>query len=106
MVLGEIKRLCAGFIRRFRRRSLAKKGVIGRRWAVRERRLVNWRPRSSMRQGAKSKRLEHVAARAKRWRVGCRPMPGSPIALRLEARDSLPPGHIATATGGNIILNA
>jgi hypothetical protein len=55
MVLGEINRLCAGFIRRFRRQSLAKKGVIGRRWAMRERRLVNWRPRSSMRQGAKSK---------------------------------------------------
>jgi hypothetical protein len=44
MVLGEINRLCAGFIRRFRRQSLAKKGVIGRRGAMRERRLVNWRP--------------------------------------------------------------
>jgi hypothetical protein len=28
---------------------------------------VNWRPRSSMRQGAKSKRLEHPAMRSMRY---------------------------------------
>jgi hypothetical protein len=39
--------------------------VIGRRWAMRERRLVNWWPRSSMRRGAKSKRLEHPAVHSK-----------------------------------------
>src|SRR3954453_15919597 len=34
-------------------------GPVGRRWAwISERRLVNWRPRSSMRHGAKSKHLE------------------------------------------------
>jgi hypothetical protein len=32
MVLGEINRLCAGFIRRFRRQSLAKKGGDRASW--------------------------------------------------------------------------
>jgi len=47
MVLGKINRLYAGSIWRFGRRKLAgDKGLIRRRWAMRERRLVNWRPRS------------------------------------------------------------
>jgi len=47
MVLGNINLLAAGFIRRSGRQNLAGcKWLIRRRWEMRERRLVNWRPRS------------------------------------------------------------
>jgi|SRR5580704_1583949 hypothetical protein len=66
MVLGNINRLCAGFIWRFgERKPVRKKGLIRRRWALRERRLVNWRPRSNMRRGAKSKHLERLSLRSR-----------------------------------------
>src|SRR5712664_3917477 len=47
-------------------KNLAKKGVIGASLGVSERRSVNWRPRSSMRRGAKSKGFVTPDAR------GCR----------------------------------
>jgi hypothetical protein len=39
------------------------KGLIGRRWSMRERRPVNWRPRSNIGRGAKSKHFERLARR-------------------------------------------
>jgi hypothetical protein len=41
MILGEISRLCARFIRLTADKTFAKKGVSERRWALRERRSVN-----------------------------------------------------------------
>src|SRR5665213_769637 len=49
----------------FADKASRERGLIRRRWAMRRRRRVNWRPRSSMRQGAKSKHLEHPVARSK-----------------------------------------
>src|SRR5437868_15107368 len=61
-----MNRLCADFVRLSADENLAKKGVIRAPLGLGERRSVNWRPRSSMRRGAKSKGFQHLAMRSRR----------------------------------------
>jgi hypothetical protein len=110
MVLGKINRLYAGSIWRFGRQELAgDKGLIRRRRAMREWRLVNWRPRSSMRQGAKSKGFEHPAGRSRHQRLDCQETPPSPIDMTREEDGQAAVGGALTRSPkikGNVVLYA